>query len=125
MAYVDGFVLAVPVQEIARYKKVATAAGRIWIEHGALQYIECEGDDLEHEGMALSFAKAVKCKPGETVLFSWILYKNRKHRDQVNRKVMADPRMEEMRHTLMRTPIFDHKRMAYGGFKPLVQLNAE
>lgn len=125
MAYVDGFVLAVPKKNLARYKKVATVAGKLWIEHGALQYIECEGDDLDHEGMVLPFGKTVKCKPGEIVLFSWILYKSRKHRDQVNRKVMADPRMEKMHAEMMKVPTHDYKRMAYGGFKPLVTLNAK
>lgn len=125
MAYVDGFVLAVPTRNLARYKKVSTAAGKLWIEHGALQYIECEGDDLDHEGMALCFARTVKCTPDETVLFSWVLYKSRKHRDQVNKKVMADPRLEKIARDQMKVPIYDNKRMAYGGFKPLVQLNAE
>lgn len=125
MAYVDGFVLAVPTRNLARYKKVSTVAGKLWIEHGALQYIECEGDDLEHEGMFLPFTGTVKCKPDETVLFSWIMYKSRRHRDQVNSRVMADPRMERMHEEMMRTPTHDHKRMAYGGFKPLVQLNAK
>lgn len=121
--YVDGFMIAVPKKELARYKKLATAAGKVWMDHGALQYMECAGDDLEHEGIAYPFPKAAKCKPGDTVVFSWIVYRNRKHRDQVNKKVMADPRMDKMYREQMASPIFDHKRMAYGGFVTLVEQN--
>lgn len=119
--YIDGFMLAVPVKELSRYKKLATAAGKVWVEHGALQYWECVGEDLEADGIHYPFPKAAKCKPGETVMFSWIVYHNRKHRDQVNKKVMSDPRMDKMYRERMATPIFDHKRMAYGGFVTVVE----
>jgi uncharacterized protein YbaA (DUF1428 family) len=112
--------IAIPKQELARYKKLATAASKVWMDHGALPYVECAGDDLEHDGIAYPFPKAAKCKPGDTVVFSWILYRNRKHRDQVNKQVMADPRMDKMCREQMKTPIFDQKRMAYGGFESIV-----
>ncbi|MBP7513465.1 MAG: DUF1428 domain-containing protein [Flavobacteriales bacterium] len=119
--YIDGFMIAVPSKNLARYKRLATAASKVWMEHGALQYWECAGDDLDTGGIAYPFPKAAKCKPGETVVFSWIVYRDRKHRDQVNKRVMADPRLEKMYREQMKTPIFDHKRMAYGGFKSIVE----
>lgn len=118
--YIDGFMIAIPKKNLARYKKLATAASKVWMDHGALRYMECVGDDLDHEGMFYPFPKAAKCKPDETVLFSYIVYKSRKHRDQVNKKVMADPRMDKMYREQMKTPIFDHKRMAFGGFQSIV-----
>ena len=118
MAYVDGFVLAVPKANIERYKAMATLAGKIWMEHGALQYCECAGDDLAIEGM-ISFAKIAKAKPGETVIFAWVVFKSRAHRDKVNAKVMKDPRLAKMGPETMP---FDCKKMAYGGFKTLVNL---
>ncbi len=122
--YVDGFLIPVPKKNLARYKRVANAAGKIWLEHGALQYIECVGDDLDHEGIVFPFPKSAQCKPGETVVFSWIVYRNRKHRDQMNKKVMEDPRLEKMQREQMKTPIFDNKRMAYGGFVTMVEKGA-
>lgn len=119
--YVDGYMIAVPKKELVRYKKLATAASKVWMDHGALQYWECAGEDLDHDGIFHPFPKAAKCKPGDTVVFSWIVYRNRKHRDQVNQKVMADPRMDKMYREQMATPVFDHKRMAYGGFVALVE----
>lgn len=119
--YIDGFMIAVPVKDLPRYKKLATAAGKVWVEHGALQYWECVGEDLNGEGFHYPFPKAAKCKPGETVIFSWIVYRNRKHRDQVNKKVLSDPKMDKMYRDQMATPIFDHKRMAYGGFVTIVE----
>ena len=115
MSYVDGFVLVVPKKKIALYKKIARKAGRIWREHGALDYRECVGDDLKVK-MGMPFPKLAKTKPGETVVFSYIVYKSRAHRDKVNAKVMADKRLK-MEGTEMP---FDMKRMAYGGFKTMV-----
>jgi uncharacterized protein YbaA (DUF1428 family) len=118
MSYVDGFVLPVPEKKLAEYRKIALKAGKIWRDHGAIQYIEAAGDDLDIKEM-LSFRKLAKPKPGETVVFAWILYKSRKHRDQVNKKVMADPRIKGMCGG--DSMPFDVKRMAYGGFKVMVE----
>ena len=115
MAYVDGFLLPLPKKNIAAYRKLSRKAGKIWREHGALEYRECVGDDLSVK-MALPFPKQMKLKPGETVVFSWITYKSRAHRDKVNAKVMADKRLTGMGGPMP----FDMKRMAYGGFKVLV-----
>lgn len=120
MAYVDGFVLAVPKKNLQRYRRIALKAGRIWREHGALDYKECVGDDLEPKGMAPLFPKIARLRPGETVVFSWILYKSRAHRDGVNAKVMKDPRLKDQMDP--KAIPFDVKRMAYGGFKVLVDL---
>ena len=115
MSYVDGFVLVVPNKKIAVYKKMATRAAMVWRDHGALDYRECVGDDLKVK-MGLPFPKLAKTKAGETVVFSYIVYKSRAHRDKVNAKVMADKRLK-MEGTEMP---FDMKRMAYGGFKTVV-----
>jgi uncharacterized protein YbaA (DUF1428 family) len=117
MSYVDGFVLVVPKRKLAVYKKMATKAGKIWREHGALDYRECVGDDLKVK-MGLPFTKLAKVKTGETVLFSYIVYKSRAHRDKVNAKVMKDKRLGE---GMPKEMPFDMKRMAYGGFKTLVE----
>lgn len=118
MKYVDGFVLAVPEKNLAAYRKMATAAGKVWRKHGALEYVEAVADDLEVK-FGLSFKKLAKPKRGETVVFSWIVFKSRAHRDQVNKKVMADPILNQM---MEGGPMpFDVKRMAYGGFKFLVE----
>ena len=117
MKYVDGFVLPVPKKNLPAYRRMAQKAGRIWREHGALEFRECVGDDLAVK-MGVPFPRLSKIKPGETVLFSWIVYKSRTHRDRVNKKVMKDPRMAKM----MGPMPFDVKRMAYGGFKTLVDL---
>ena len=117
MSYVDGFVLVVPKKKIAIYKKMATKAGKVWREHGALDYRECVGDDLKVK-MGLPFPKLAKTKPSETVVFSYIVYKSRAHRDKVNAKVMADKRLFE---GMPKEMPFDMKRMAYGGFKTLVE----
>ena len=121
MRYVDGFVLAVPEKNLKVYRSIAQKAGKIWKEHGALEYIESVGDDLEHDPKCgISFVKLAKTKPGEVVFFSFIVYKSRAHRDQVNKKVMSDPRLLKM---MQKGPMpFDVKRMAYGGFKGLVDL---
>jgi uncharacterized protein YbaA (DUF1428 family) len=117
MKYVDGFVLVVPKKSVKAYERMAQAAGKIWREHGALEFRECVGDDLNTK-MGLPFPKLAKAKRGETVMFSWIVYKSRAHRDRVNAKVMIDPRMNDMMEG--KAMPFDPKRMAYGGFKVLV-----
>ena len=117
MNYVDGYVLAVPKKNLDNYRRLSKAAGKVWRDHGALQYVEAAGDDLKVK-FGVSFEKIMKVKKGETVVFSWIVYKSRKNRDQVNAKVMADPRLNTM---MEKTPMpFDMKRMVYGGFKFLV-----
>lgn len=119
MKYVDGFVLPVPKKNLKAYARMASLAGKVWMEHGALEYRECTGDDLDVK-MGVSFAKTIKCKPGETVVFAWIVYKSRAHRDSVNAKVMKDPRLASMMGD--KAMPFDVKRMNYGGFKVLVDL---
>ena len=120
MNYVDGFLLPVPVENLQAYARMSQKAGKIWREHGALEYRECAGDALDVK-FGVSFSKTIKLKPGETVVFSWIVFKSRAHRDQVNAKVMKDPRIAKMSEK--REPIpFDLKRMAYGGFKVLVDV---
>ena len=114
--YVDGFVLPVPKKNLRAYLEMAKMGGKVWKSHGALEYRECVGDDLK--GIAWPFAKTVKAKSGETVVFSWIVYKSRAHRDRVNKKVMKDPRLLAMMDP-KKMP-FDVNRMAYGGFKVIV-----
>ena len=119
MRYVDGFVLPVPEGNMKVYRTIAQKAGKIWKEHGALEYIEAVADDLDVK-FGKSFLKVFKPKDGETLLFSFIVYKSRADRDKVNKKVMSDPRMAKM---MEKGPMpFDVKRMAYGGFKALVDL---
>ena len=118
--YVDGFVIPVPKKNLAAYKRITTKAGKEWLEHGALEYRECAGDDLKHKGTMRSFPKTLTAKPNETVVFSWITYKSKAHRDAVNKKVMADPRIAKMMDP--NDMPFDVKRMAYGGFKTIVNL---
>ena len=119
MRYVDGFVVPVPEKNLKLYRSIAQKAGKIWKEHGALEYIEAVGDDLENS-FGVPFTKAVKLKPGEIPLFSFIVYKSRADRDRVNKKVMADPRLKKM---MDGGPMpFEVKRMVYGGFKVLVDL---
>ena len=118
MRYVDGFLLAVPKRKLQMYRRIAQRAGRVWREHGALEYRECAGDDLKVK-FGMSFARTAKLKAGETAVFSWIVYKSRAHRDRVNAKVMKDVRMQK----LMKDPMpFDMRRMSYGGFNVLVDL---
>jgi uncharacterized protein YbaA (DUF1428 family) len=119
MPYVDGYVLPVPKKNLAAYARMAKKAGKIWREHGALEFRETAGDDLKVKWGA-TFPKGLKLKPGETVVFSWIVFKSRAHRDQVNARVMADPRIAQMMDT--KSMPFDPKRMLYGGFKVLVDL---
>jgi uncharacterized protein YbaA (DUF1428 family) len=119
MRYVDGFLLPVPKKNVEAYRRMSQKAGKVWREHGALEYRECVGDDLVAKGM-VPFPRRVKVKPGETVVFSWIVYKSRAHRDRVNAKVMKDPRLMKMMDE--KGMPFDVKRMAYGGFKVLVDV---
>lgn len=119
MAYVDGFLVPVPKKSAARYKKLAIEAGKVWMEHGAIGYCECAGDDISY-GTSTSFPRGVKLKKGETVWFSWIVYRSRKDRDRINAKCMKDPRLAYM---MKRGAMpFDSKRMVYGGFKMLIDL---
>jgi uncharacterized protein YbaA (DUF1428 family) len=117
--YADGFVAPVPKKNLARYLKMARTSGKVWREHGALDYKECIADDVK-KGKHTSFPQAVKLRPGEVVFFSWILYKNRKHRDSVNKKVMKDKRIAPMMDP-KKLP-FDGKRFFWGGFKVMVDL---
>ena len=117
MSYVDGFVLPVPIDNIPAYRGMAQKAGKVWREHGALQYIESVGDDVK-PGKHTSFPQSVKLKAGETVVFAFIVFKSRAHRDRVNAKVMKDPRITGMMDP--KTMPFDGKRMFWGGFKTLV-----
>ncbi len=118
MKYVDGFVLPVPKNNLTAYRRMAQKAAKVWMKHGALEYYESAGDDLE-TNMGTSFLKAVKIKPGETVVFAWVVYKSRAHRDQVNKKVMKDPELSDMMSG--KDMPFDVKRMSYGGFKIIVE----
>ena len=116
--YVDGFVFAVPKGKVDDYRKVARKAGKVWKEHGALEYVECIADDVP-KGKVTDFPTSVKAKRGELVGFAWIVYKSRKHRDAVNKKVMSDPRFGEYDPKDMPA---DMSRMIYGGFKAIVEL---
>ena len=116
--YVDGFVLPIPEQNIDTYRKMAQKASKIWIEHGALEYRECVADDVDVK-FGLPFPRGIKAKTGETVVFAWIVFKSRAHRDRVNAKVMKDPRLCEGMD--MKNMPFDSKRMLYGGFKVIVE----
>lgn len=119
MPYIDGFIIAVPKKNVDAYRKLARKCGKIWRECGALDYREAVADDVQ-VGKLTSFPRAVKMKPDETVIFSYILYKSRKDRDRINKKVMADPRMAKMMDP--KSPPFDSKRMIFGGFKTIVDL---
>ena len=119
MTYVDGFVVPVPKKNLPAYRRMAQKAGKVWREHGALDYRECVADDVK-VGKWTSFPQSVKLKTGEVVVFSWIEYKSRAHRDRVMAKVMKDPRLAKMMDP--KAMPFDGKRMIYGGFKTLVTL---
>jgi uncharacterized protein YbaA (DUF1428 family) len=119
MSYVDGFIVAVPKNKIADYKKLSKKAGKIWREYGALDYREFVADDAP-VGKVTSFPRSVKMKPNETVVFAYILYKSRKQRDSINAKVMKDKRLGSMMDPT-KMP-FDAKRMIYGGFKQIVKV---
>lgn len=121
MRYVDGYVLPIPKKNLPAYTKMAQLGGKIWMKHGALEYVECVGDDLKATKWAPSFTKVIKLKKGETLVFSYIVFKSRAHRDSVNAKVMKDPSMSP--DSMKDKPMpFDMKRMAYGGFKAIVDL---
>jgi uncharacterized protein YbaA (DUF1428 family) len=113
--YVDGFVLPVPKENVEAYRKIARKAGKVWRDHGALDYKECVGDDMDVK-FGVPFTRAAKAKPGETVVFAYIVFKSRKHRDRVNAKVMKDPRLAGTPKDMP----FDVKRMVYGGFTVIV-----
>jgi len=117
MEYIDGFVLVVPKKKLEAYRKLAQKAGKIWREHGALDYRECVGDDMKAK-FGNPFPRLAKAGKGDVVVFSWIVYKSRKHRDKVNAKVMKDKRLAEACDA--KDMPFDMKRMSYGGFKTIV-----
>jgi len=117
--YVDGFVVPVPRKKLAAYRRLAKLAGKVWRDHGALEYIESVADDVKR-GKVTSFPRSVKLKPGETVVFSYIRYKSRKHRDSVNAKAMKDKRFAKMEMMDPKAMPFDGKRMFWGGFKTIV-----
>lgn len=119
MQYVDGFVLPVPKKNVGAYRRMAQKAGKVWREHGALAYTECVADDVK-PGKHTSFPQSVKLKPGEVVVFAWIVYKSRAQRDKVIAKVMKDPRLASMMDP--KAMPFDGKRMFWGGFKAIVEL---
>ena len=118
MGYVDGFVIPVPIKKLPDYRRLAKLAGKVWREHGALEMRECVADDVK-VGKWTSFPRSVKLKRGETVVWSYIVYKSRAHRDRVNAKVMKDPRMTSIMNP--KALPFDGKRMIFGGFKVLVE----
>lgn len=123
MAYVDGYILCVPVAKLDEYKKLAKLASKVWLKYGALHYMEAVGDDLDVSKCGMvSFTKLAKPKEGETVIFAFAIYKSRAHRDAVNKKVMADPQL--MASCGPTNVPFDCKRMAFGGFKGLVEAKA-
>ncbi|RUL96164.1 DUF1428 domain-containing protein [Rhizobium chutanense] len=117
MSYVDGFIVAVPKENVEAYKEFSTLAGTIWKEYGALEYVECIGDDVPY-GELTSFPRAVQARDDEVVVFAWITYRSRQQRDDVNAKVMADPRLKDDQWQMP----FDGKRMIYGGFETLIKL---
>jgi uncharacterized protein YbaA (DUF1428 family) len=119
MAYVDGFIVPVPKKNLDAYREVARKAGAVWREHGALDYREWVADDVK-PGKVTSFPQSVQLEPDETVVFAWISFKSRAHRDEVNAKVMSDPRLETMMDPA--SMVFDAKRMIYGGFDSLVEI---
>jgi uncharacterized protein YbaA (DUF1428 family) len=115
--YVDGFLLPMPKKALAGYRRIATRAGKIWKKHGALDYFECAGDDLKPQGTTANFRKVSRAKPSETVIFAFVVYKSKAHRNAVNKKVFKDPELAKM----METMSYDMGRMAYGGFKVIVE----
>ncbi len=119
MAYVDGFVLPVPRKNLDAYKRMARTAGKVWREHGALEYRECVADDVKR-GKVTSFPQSVNLKRGEVVIFAWIVYKSRAQRDKVNEKVMSDPRLQDMMDP--KDSPFDASRMFWGGFEVAVDV---
>lgn len=124
MRYVDGFVIPVLTKNVKAYKKVAQDAGKVWMKHGALQYVECVGDDLHPENATFPFPKMAKVKEGETVIFSFIVYKSKAHRDRVNKAVMKEFEKTYKEGDENNMP-FDMKRIGFGGFTALVDLAAK
>lgn len=118
--YIDGFLIPISAANIEQYQEIAAKAGEIWKEYGALEYYECMGDDLEHDKM-ISFTKSANTKEGETVIFSFIIFESREERDRINALVMEDERLKEMMKSGDDCS-FDYRRMAYGGFKAIVEL---
>jgi uncharacterized protein YbaA (DUF1428 family) len=116
--YVDGYVLTVPKKKVEQCRRIAKLAGKVWRDHGALEYHECVGEDMNNK-CGIAFPKLMKLKPGEVVVFSWITFKSRAHRDRVNKKVHGDKRLAAMANEPMP---FDMKRMAYGGFSAIVDM---
>ncbi len=116
--YVDGFVVPVPKKNLGSYLRMSRSAGRIWRKYGAVEYRECVGDDLKHKGV-FSFPRTIRLKKGETVVFSWIVYKSKNQRNRINAKIMKDKKILKM---MIRKPLFESKRMAYGGFRMRVDL---
>lgn len=116
--YVDGFVIPVPKKNLAAYRRMAAKAAKVWMDHGALEYVECVADDVK-PGKWTSFPQSVKLKKDETVVFSWIVYRSRAHRDRVNAKVFQDPRLSDSMDPASMP--FDGRRMIYGGFKTFVE----
>ena len=121
MAYVDGFIVPVPKKKLAVYRKIASKAGKVWMDHGALSYVECVADDVK-KGKRTSFPRSVKLKPSEVVVFSWITYSSRKSRDAIMDKVMKDKRLAAMMDP--KAMPFDGKRMIFGGFKTMLSFGA-
>lgn len=117
MTYVDGFLLAVPTGNLDTYREMAEKAGKVWLRHGALDYKECVGDDLEDKGFCATFPATMGLKDGETAVFAYVVYKSREHRDEVNAKVMSDPDLSCDPENMP----FDVKRMSYGGFRTIVE----
>ena len=117
MNYVDGFVVPVPIKNLPAYRKMSKLMAKVWREHGALEFRECVADDVK-PGKVTSFPQSVKLKEGETVMFSWIVYKSRAHRDRVNANAMKDPRLASMMNS--KSMPFDGKRMFFGGFKVMI-----
>jgi uncharacterized protein YbaA (DUF1428 family) len=116
--YVDGYVLPIPKKKTEAYRRMALKAGKVWRDHGALEYYECAGEDL-NVPWGRPFPRQMKTKPGETVIFAFVIFKSRAHRDKVNAKVMKDPRLQNMKEE---AAPFDMKRMVYGGFEAIVAL---
>ncbi len=120
MAYADGFLIPVPTKNLAAYKKMSQKAGEVWMEHGALDYKECAGDDMNAEGMSTTFPHLLKLKGDHTVIFSWIVYASKAERKRILKLVMADPRLAKMMDP--KNSPFDHKQMLYGGFSVIVDM---
>lgn len=116
MTYVDGFVIPVPKKNLQAYRRMAAEGCKMWMQHGALDYKECVAEDMQNK-WGMSFTSLIKPKPGETIVFSWIVFESRAARDRVNARVMKDPRMAEMPQSMP----FDMKRMVYGGFDVIVE----